>query len=147
MNTSAPRSPSQPPEVDVVAGILWQGERFLAVKRPQGKPLAGYWEFPGGKVEPGEELLAALGRELKEELDLEVAQAELWQKKFHKYEHLHVNLHFFQVRDFSGSPASLEGQELAWLTPADAFEYPFLPADAEIIRRLNKKDAPPTHNQ
>ena len=140
-------TPSHRPEVDVVAGILWRGDRFLAVRRPQGKPLAGYWEFPGGKVEAGEDFLTALARELREELGVSVQEAELLQEKQHEYDHLKVRLHFFRVNSFSGAPVSLEGQTLAWLTPRDAFDYPFLPADAEIVRRLLRRSPAPTHNQ
>lgn len=142
-----PALPPAPGLVDVVAGILWRDKRFLAVQRPQGKPLAGYWEFPGGKVEPGEGLLAALARELREELDIGVQTAELWREKEHQYDHLAVKLHFFQVQEFSGTPASREGQVLAWLAPKDALGYPFLPADLEIVRNLIRRPQTPTINQ
>ena len=141
------QTPSVYPAVDVVAGILWQSKRFLAVKRPEGKPLAGYWEFPGGKVEPGENFLDALARELREELDVDVREAELWRQKQHQYEHLNVRLHFYQIRDYDGSPVSREGQDMAWLTPRAALDYPFLPADAEIVRNLIHRGSSPTINQ
>lgn len=126
-------------EIDVVAAILWRNGRFLAVRRPEGKPMAGYWEFPGGKVEPGESLEAALKRELDEELGLTVWGGGKFAEKSHAYDHAKVRLHFMQVKKWSGEPQSLENQAIAWLTPEEAKCKRFLPADAEVLRALARE--------
>lgn len=122
--------------IPVVAGILWRGNRFLAVERPQGKALAGFWEFPGGKVEPGESLEAALARELDEELGLACAEPRLWREAEHAYDHARVRLYFFQARCETGEPQAREGHRWAWLTPREAGDREFLPADTEIVKAL-----------
>lgn len=123
-------------EITVVAGILWKEDRILAVRRPQGKPRAGYWEFPGGKVEAGETLEQALERELHEELGVRPLEAQFWRHVSHAYPELLVCLHFFHVRSFQGIPRSLEGHLLEWITPDKAPEKSFLEADAAIVRDL-----------
>lgn len=127
---------ADPPEIDVVAGVIWRGGRFLAVRRPEGKPQAGLWEFPGGKVEPGESREEALARELHEELGLIPTTWAFWREKRHDYGRLRVRLHFFHVHQFAGRPTSREGHELAWLAAPEAREYPFLEADMEIVAAL-----------
>ena len=124
------------PEIRVVAAVIWQGERFLGVSRPPGKPMAGFWEFPGGKVKPGEPLEAALIRELAEELDLIPVDLVHWRDLTHPYPQLTVHLSFFHIHGFKGVPRPLEGQDLRWLTAAEALDYPFLEADREIIGAL-----------
>lgn len=124
--------------VDVVAAVLWRGGKFLAVRRPEGKPLAGQWEFPGGKVEPGEALPAALAREIDEELGVLVRASDFWRSVNHEYEHLSVRLHFFHVRDFGGEPESREGHGLRWVTPAEALALPFLEADRDIVLDMGR---------
>jgi 8-oxo-dGTP diphosphatase len=128
-------------EINVVAAILWKNGRFLAVKRPQGKPLAGYWEFPGGKVEPGESLEQAVVRELAEELDLVVGGCRKYAQKSHAYDHANVRLHFMQVEEWRGDPKALEGQDMAWLSPGEAKAKEFLPADAEVLKALARDDS------
>lgn len=126
------------PVVKVAAGILWRGGRLLAAQRPGGKPLAGFWELPGGKLEAGESAEAALARELAEELGVTVLEARFWRVSEHDYPErgFRVRLHFFHVRKFSGEPRAREGQALAWVTPEAAAGMAFLPADAEILRAL-----------
>lgn len=124
------------PCLDVVAAILWRGGRFLAVRRPPGKPMAGMWEFPGGKLEPGETPVDALLREIREELGVIPRRPVFWKETTHAYPNLRVRLLFFHVREFFGDPAPMEGQELAWLTPDEAMAYPFLEADTDIVREL-----------
>lgn len=122
--------------VDVVAAIIWRGGRFLAVDRPQGKAMAGWWEFPGGKLDEGETDGQALVRELREELGITPVQFDYWREKVHAYEHAVVRLRFYHVRAFLGEPRGLEGQRLKWLLPHEPPEVPFLPADEEVLAQL-----------
>lgn len=129
--------------IHVVAAVLWREGRFLGVQRPEGKAHAGLWEFPGGKVEEGEDAPAALVRELREELGIEARAPAFWREKIHEYPALTVRLSFFHIRDFNGDPCPLEGQGLRWLTPAQARELPFLEADRDIVEALPAQpDAP-----
>lgn len=127
--------------IDVVVGILVKpnGEILLA-QRPPGKPYAGYWEFPGGKVESGESLLAALQREFAEELGVTVLSAEPWCCVAHVYPHAHVHLHFFISRDWQGVPQSLEGQAFAWQGQVDV--SPILPATIPLLTCLEERRQP-----
>lgn len=113
-----------------------RGEVLLAC-RPEGKPYAGYWEFPGGKVEPGELVLDALKREFAEEIDVQIISAEPWCCVEHVYPHAHVRLHFFISRDWRGEPRSLEGQALAWQGAAFAVA-PILPATVPLLEWLDR---------
>ena len=125
--------------VDVAVGVLIREDgRVLLASRPEGKPWAGYWEFPGGKLEPGETAEQALCRELREELGISVRACRLWQIVEHDYAErdLHVQLHFFHVTAFDGTPCARERQELRWVTPAQARDLPFLPADADLVASL-----------
>ncbi|WP_461210150.1 (deoxy)nucleoside triphosphate pyrophosphohydrolase [Desulfocurvus sp. DL9XJH121] len=124
------------PEIDVVAAVIWRGNRFLAVRRPEGKPQAGFWEFPGGKVEPGETREQALARELHEELGLLPTTWTFWCEKRHDYGHIRVRLFFFHVHQFAGRETAREGHGLAWINAREAREYPFLEADTEIVAAL-----------
>lgn len=123
-------------EIEVVAGILWRGRRFLAVKRPPGKPQAGFWEFPGGKVEPGESREDALARELHEELGVVPTTWAYWTEKRHDYGHIKVRLHFYHVHQHAGRAVSREGHELRWVDAEGACGIPFLEADTEIVEAL-----------
>ena len=101
--------------VDVAVGVLIDAEgRFLLTSRPRGKVYAGYWEFPGGKLEAGESVQAALRRELHEELGIAIGAAELWQVTLMDYEHARVRLHFCKVREWRGEFEMREGQAMAW---------------------------------
>lgn len=126
--------------IQVAAGIIWRNGSFLACQRPAGKPFAGAWEFPGGKLEAGETPLQALCRELWEELNIRVERASFLQMAEHFYseKQLLVNLHFFQITAFSGQPQAREKQNICWLTPQEAEIDKFLPADAGIIRKLRQ---------
>ncbi len=122
--------------IEVVAAILWRNGRYLAVERPEGKAMAGMWEFPGGKIEPGETAGEALVRELAEELGVTAEQFVFWKEKTHAYPSLRVRLHFFHVREFSGTLEALEGQRMEWVTPDEAQALSFLEADRDIVRDL-----------
>ncbi|WP_428566855.1 MAG: (deoxy)nucleoside triphosphate pyrophosphohydrolase [Solidesulfovibrio sp. DCME] len=125
-----------PKIVHVVAAIIWRDGKYLGVKRPEGKPMAGQYEFPGGKVEPNESVRAALVRELREELDILPTAIAFFREKEHAYDHISVHLHFFHIRAFEGEPLPREGQEMEWLTPAEGVAKPFLEADREIVAQL-----------
>jgi 8-oxo-dGTP diphosphatase len=101
--------------VDVAVGVLVDSQgRFLLTSRPAGKVYAGYWEFPGGKVEPGESIEQALRRELQEELGITIAAAQPWQIELMDYPHARVRLHFCKVFAWSGVLQMREQQSMAW---------------------------------
>ena len=110
--------------------------RFLLGQRPAGKVYAGYWEFPGGKVEPGEAPHAALTRELREELGIEVERAYPWLTRDYDYAHAAVRLRFFRVTRWSGTLHGRENQLFAWQLPDAISVDPLLPANAPILRAL-----------
>jgi 8-oxo-dGTP diphosphatase len=124
--------------IEVVAGVLMRPNgAYMLGSRPQGKPYAGYWEFPGGKVEPGESFEAALARELDEEMGIRVTRASYWMTREHHYEHASVRLRFFRVWDWDGEPRPLENQAFAWVAPGGEVPQPMLPANGPILRALS----------
>jgi 8-oxo-dGTP diphosphatase len=123
--------------VNVAVGILMKANGdVLLGQRPEGKPYAGYWEFPGGKVEEGEAILDALKREFMEELGIQIISAEPWCGVEHLYPHAHVRLHFYISREWTGEPQSLEGQAFAW--QGTVAVEPLLPATIPLIDYLNE---------
>ena len=114
--------------------------RVLVAKRPEGKQLAGLWEFPGGKVEVGERPEQALIRELKEELGIDVAESCLAPLTFasHAYEDFHLLMPLYVCRRWKGIVASQEGQELKWLRPNKLRDMPMPPADLPLIPHLEE---------
>ncbi len=119
--------------VEAAAAVILQPDgRFLLGRRPEGKPYAGYWEFPGGKIEAGETAAQALVRELTEELGIEADRYTPWITREFVYPHAHVRLYFRRVFDYSGSPQSREGQSFAWVD-VDRFDRaPLLPATVPV---------------
>jgi 8-oxo-dGTP diphosphatase len=123
--------------VRVAAAVVLRpdGEVLLA-QRPAGKAFAGYWEFPGGKLEPGETPRHALERELLEELGLRVRRAAPWLVQRYRYPHAHVELHFFRVFGWEGDPVGHDGQAFAWQRPGRFDVAPLLPANTRILEAL-----------
>ena len=128
---------AQAAPIDVAVGILLKpnGDVLLAC-RPEGKPYAGYWEFPGGKVEVGESVIDALKREFEEEIGVRIVSAEPWCGVAHVYAHAHVRLHFYISRHWQGEPQSLEGQALAW--QGSVLVTPVLPATIPLLEWLDR---------
>ncbi len=123
--------------IEVSAAVLQRKDgTFLLAQRPAGKPYAGYWEFPGGKVEAGESALDALVRESREELGIEVITAFPWLTRVFSYPHATVRLNFFRVTAWRGEPHPREGQQFSWQTADHIMVEPLLPANAPIIRAL-----------
>ncbi len=123
--------------VPVAAAVLLRADgRVLLAQRPAGKAYAGYWEFPGGKLEPGETPRHALDRELAEELGLRVRRAAPWLVQRYVYSHAHVELHFFRVLEWDGDPVGHDGQAFAWQTPGAFDVAPLLPANTLVLRAL-----------
>jgi 8-oxo-dGTP diphosphatase len=123
--------------VEVAAAVITRPDgRFLLGQRPAGKVYAGYWEFPGGKIEAGEAPLPALKRELHEELGIEVETAYPWLTRDYDYAHAAVRLRFFRVVKWSGNLHGRESQRFVWQSPEAISVDPLLPANAPILRAL-----------
>jgi 8-oxo-dGTP diphosphatase len=132
--------------VQVAVAIIQQANgEYLLASRPNGKGWAGWWEFPGGKIELNETPEAALTRELQEELGITPTRVQAWIKRRYDYPATHdaeartVLLHFYFVWAWQGEPQALEGQTLAWQHPLHLTASPILPANAPIIEALAAK--------
>jgi 8-oxo-dGTP diphosphatase len=137
--TDHPASTAALPILTVVAVALIDADgRVLLAQRPEGKSMAGLWEFPGGKIAPGETPEAALIRELREELGIDVAEACLAPFTFasHRYERFHLLMPLYVCRRWNGTPAPQEDQQLAWVRPARLGDYPMPPADKPLVAML-----------
>jgi 8-oxo-dGTP diphosphatase len=121
---------------EVAAAVIVRPGEFLLAQRPEGKPYPGYWEFPGGKIEPGEDARAALVRELREELGIEVREATPWITRMYTYTHATVRLHFFRVGAWDGEPRPLEDQAIKWQVVGKPDVSPMLPANAPVLAAL-----------
>jgi 8-oxo-dGTP diphosphatase len=137
------------PITEVAVGVLIDGEgRFLLTSRPAGKVYAGYWEFPGGKLETDETVEQALGRELQEELGIHIADARPWQQLVMDYPHARVRLHFCKVHRWTGEFEMREAQSMAWQTlPVGV--APVLPGTVPVLRWLASERGfeGPTHRE
>lgn len=134
MSAEAERTP-----VDVAVGVLVERDaagregRFLLTSRPEGKVYAGYWEFPGGKLEAGETVHDALARELHEELGITIGDSHAWQELVMDYPHARVRLHFRKVFDWRGEFEMREGQAMAWESLPVA-SHPVLPGTIPVLQ-------------
>ena len=124
---------------EVVAALIWDGDRFLACQRPANKARALLWEFVGGKVEAGETREEALIRECKEELDVTISVGDVFMEVTHKYPDLTVHLTLFNAKIAEGVPKKLEHNEIQWLTVEEIDGFSFCPADEEILKELKKR--------
>jgi 8-oxo-dGTP diphosphatase len=127
------------PLVLVAAAALVQSDgRLLLAQRPVGKPMAGLWEFPGGKVEAGESPQGALTRELKEELGVTVHESAMVPFSFasHAYDRFHLLMPVFMIRDWEGEIDALEGQQLAWVSAEEIGSYPAPEADLPLFSQF-----------
>jgi 8-oxo-dGTP diphosphatase len=136
---AAPASAGSLPLVLVVACALVDADgRVLLARRPEGKPMAGLWEFPGGKVETGEAPERALIRELAEELDIDVTESCLAPFTFasHAYDDFHLLMALYVCRKWSGMVRPREGQQVAWVRPARLADFAMPPADRPLVAML-----------
>ena len=124
------------PFVEVVAALIWKGDRFLICQRPKNKTRALLWEFVGGKVEKGETKEQALIRECREELAVLVTPHDIFMEVTHEYPDITVHLTLFECTMSQGEPQLLEHNALTWITPAQIPRYDFCPADVEILKKL-----------
>jgi len=131
------------PVVEVAVGVLIAGDgRFLLTSRPEGKVYAGYWEFPGGKLEAGESVEQALRRELEEEIGVTIGAAHLWRTQLVDYPHALVRLNFCKVFDWTGELHMREGQSFAWQSLPVSCE-PVLPGTVPVLKWLAEEAARP----
>ena len=121
---------------EVVAALIWNGEKFLICQRPAHKARGLLWEFVGGKVEPGETKEQALVRECQEELAVTLSVGDVFMEVDHQYPDLNVHLTLFNAIIHEGTPQMLEHNDIRWITPGEISQYDFCPADEEILRRL-----------
>ena len=133
--------------VDVAVGVLTDAQgRFLLTSRPAGKVYAGYWEFPGGKLEAGENVEQALRRELHEELGITIGAVQPWKTEMHDYPHARVRLHFCKVFDWAGAFEMRERQSMAWQELPVEVE-PVLPGTIPVLQwfAAERDHTGPTH--
>ena len=127
------------PRLEVVAGIIWRDGEYLAVQRPEGARMAGWWEFPGGKIEKGEIRDDALVREFQEELGVTPTKFEYWCDLEHEYDEFIVCLYFYHIYSYSGSLKMMEKQQFTWVSPSCLPTLDYLPADIAIVEALHSR--------
>ena len=124
---------------EVVAALIWDGERFMICQRPAHKARGLLWEFVGGKVEQGETKECALIRECREELDILLSVGEVFMDVVHEYPDLTVHLTLFNAFIVEGTPRMLEHNDIKWITPREIPKYEFCPADEEILEKITER--------
>lgn len=124
---------------EVVAALIWQGERFMICQRPAHKARGMMWEFVGGKVEPGESKEQALVRECREELAVEVAVGDIFLEVTHTYPDITVHLTLFHASVVQGVPQKLEHNDIRYITVDEIPQYEFCPADEVILQKLRQE--------
>lgn len=124
---------------EVVAALIWEGDRFLICQRPACKTRGLLWEFVGGKVEVGETKEHALVRECKEELDIVLAVETVFAEVVHAYADMTVHLTLFNARIESGRPKRLEHHDLRWIRPGEIAQFSFCPADEELLEKIQSE--------
>ena len=122
--------------VEVVAALIWDGDKFLACQRPANKARALLWEFVGGKVEPGETKEQALIRECREELGITVSVGDVYMQVIHDYPDILIRLTLFHCTIAEGTPKLLEHNDLKWILPSQIPEFDFCPADEDILAKI-----------
>ena len=122
--------------VEVVAALIWQGDKFMICQRSANKARALLWEFVGGKVESGETKEQALIRECKEELDILLSVGAVFMDVIHEYPDLTVHLTIFNAIISEGEPQKLEHNDIKWITPNEIPNFEFCPADEEILAKI-----------
>lgn len=123
---------------EVVAALIWDGDRFLACQRPAHKARGLLWEFVGGKVEAGETKEAALVRECREELGITVTVGDIFMEVDHVYPDLTVHLTLFHAAIAEGTPQKLEHNDIRWITVEEIDTLSFCPADVDILKKLKE---------
>lgn len=126
-------------QIEVVAALIWQGERFLLCQRPEEKARGLQWEFVGGKVEKGETKRQALIRECREELDITISVSAEFTELTHSYPDITIHLTVFHCAIERGTPKLLEHRDMHWVTPEEANRFELCPADREILREIQKE--------
>ena len=124
---------------EVVAALIWQGNKFMICQRPAHKARGLLWEFVGGKVESGETKEQALIRECKEELDILISVGDVFMDIIHEYSDLTVYLTLFNATIAKGEPQKIEHNDIQWITPSEIQNYEFCPADEEILKEITKR--------
>ena len=124
---------------EVVAALIWQGERFMICQRPAHKARGLLWEFVGGKIEPGESGEEALIRECREELGITLSVGTVFLDVIHEYPDLTVHLTLYHAGIAEGEPRLFEHNDLRWITPREIPDYDFCPADVEILKEITKR--------
>ena len=122
--------------VEVVAALVWQGDKFMICQRPAHKARGLLWEFVGGKVELGETKEQALIRECKEELNILLSVSDVFMEVIHEYSDITVHLILFNATIAEGEPQMIEHNDIKWITPSEITNYDFCPADEEILARI-----------
>lgn len=124
------------PCLEVTAAVIFEKGRYLITLRPPDTHCGALWEFPGGKLQPGETLESCLRREIREELGIEIAVEEQLDEIAHSYPERDVQLHFFRCRRLSGEPQALGCRGFRWVAPHEFADYAFPEADARLLDKL-----------